>query len=172
MNELLRAMARIALLRQDPSVLPGSIVLVVLTGAIYAVLSAISASIVFEDGHWFGRMLLDLALTLSVSWFLLAVTKRGHRFRQTIASLFGTAILLAPLMIALEWLLQYAGTVYLIKLLAWAALFVVVIWSLLIVAHILKSALEIGYVTSTALALTWFFLGRVVMYRLFPAVTN
>ena len=172
MTVLLRALAGIALLRQDPSVLPASIVLVVLTGVAYVAASAASSWLVIHDGHWFGRAILDLVSTVALCWLLLAATRRGHRYRQTLAAVLGTAVLLSPLAIALQWLLDFEGTAYLIKVLAWAALLAVVIWSLLIVGHILRSALEVGYLTSIALALTWLVANQALIHRVYPAVAG
>ena len=172
MIALLRALAGIALLRQDPSALPASIVLVVLTAIGYAAASAASSWLVIDDGHWFGRAALDLASTVVLCWLLLAATRRGHRYRQTLAAVLGTAVLLSPLAMAFQWLLEFEGTAYLIKVLAWAALLAVVIWSILIVGHILRTALEVGYLTSLALALTWLVANQALIHRVYPAVTG
>ena len=172
MIALLRALAGIALLRKDPSVLPASIVLVVLTAITYAAASAVSSWLVIGDEHWLGRAVIDLVSTVALCWLLLAATRRGHRYLQTLSAVLGTAVLLSPLAIALQWLIGFEGTAYLIKVLAWAALLAVVIWSLLIVGHILRTALEVGYLTSLALALTWLVANEALIHRVYPAVTG
>jgi hypothetical protein len=58
---------------------------------------------------------------------------------------------------------------YPIKLLAWAGWIAVIVWYTLIIGHILRSALEIGFVTSIAIAITTVILGSAVLGKLFPA---
>ena len=68
---------------------------------------------------------------------------------------FGTYLVLAPVMIGLMLLRGLAKTHYPVWLLMTAGTTVVVIWYLLVVGHVLRSALDTGLVTGFAIAVTW-----------------
>lgn len=168
MTAFLRAFAGIAVLRLDPSALPASLVLLLLAAAAYWASSAFAASLLFTDGHWLGRANVDLASTLVPVWLLLSARGRGHRWRQTMSAILGTAVLLSPLGIALQWLLYGAGTPALIKVFTSVGVLAVVAWSMLIVAHVLRSAIDVGYLSSIALSLAYLFLNWLFLSWAYP----
>ncbi|MGH8136228.1 MAG: hypothetical protein ACRER4_07750, partial [Steroidobacteraceae bacterium] len=57
---------------------------------------------------------------------------------------------------------------YPIKLVAWAGSIGVIVWYTLIIGHILRSALEIGFVTSIAIAITTVIAANAILGRMFP----
>jgi hypothetical protein len=101
------------------------------------------------------RTAVDLALTLPFFWLLLAVTRRAHRFPQTINAVLGVYVLLAPIVILLLLLRLPARSNAALSLLVTASYTVFVIWYLLVVGHILRSALDTGLVTGFAIAIAW-----------------
>lgn len=167
MIQVLRSLIDIALLRRDPGELPASIVLLVLTGACYAATSALQSFMLHGGDRLFARTALDLGLALALFWVLLAVTRRGHRYRQTMIAVFGTSVIMTPFVVGLLLLQQPALSNYAIKWLAWAGSVAVIVWYTLVVGHILRSALEIGFVTSIAIALTWLIAGDALLRRVF-----
>ena len=168
MNQVLISLVEIARLRRDPSVLPASIVLLAIMAAAYAGSSALQSWLLYSNDRLLARTAADLALTLATFWLVLAVTRRLYRYRQTMNAVLGTSVLLTPLLVLLIALQQPAGMYYPIKLAAWAASIAVIVWYTLIVGHILKSALEIGFVTSIAIAITTVIAGNAVLGKLFP----
>ena len=114
----------------------------------------------YSDDRLLARTAADLGLTLATFWLVLAVTRRLHRYRQTMNAVLGTSVLLTPLLMLLIALQQPAEMYYPVKLVAWAASIGVIVWYTLIVGHILKSALEIGFVTSIAIAITTVLVGQ------------
>lgn len=171
MRYLLSSLVQIALLRKDPSVLPASLVLLVPLGAAFTVASALQSWILHGNDHLVGRTALDLGLTLAIFWLLLAATNHGHRFRQTISAVFGTSVLVTPFAIALLLLQATASSGYVLKFFAWTGSVIIIIWYILIVAHILRSAIQIGFVTSIAIPLTWLVAGDALLKWLFPPVS-
>ena len=154
MTRLLRTLFEIATLRGDPSGLPSSVASVAVFALAYALADALVGRIA-GFGSVLPRTALDLALTLPFFWLLLALTRRTHRFAQTINAALGVYVLLAP-MIALLLLLRLpvrSGPALGVFVNAGYTLFV--IWYLLIVGHILRSALDTGLVTGFAIAVTW-----------------
>jgi hypothetical protein len=155
MAGLLSALFQIALLRKDPSGLPSSLASVAVFVLAYALADAAVGRVAgFESV--LPRTALDLALTVPFFWLLLALTRRTHRFPQTLNAALGVYVLLAPVIALLLLLLKLpdrAGQGIAVLVNASYTLFV--IWYLLIVGHILRSALDTGLVTGFAIAVTW-----------------
>ncbi len=168
MIQVLISLVEIARLRRDPGALPASIVLLVIMAAAYAGSSAVQSWLLHEDDRLLARTAADLGLTLAIFWLVLAVTRRLYRYRQTMNALLGTSVLLTPLLMLLIAMQQPAEIYYPIKLLAWAGSIAVIVWYTLIVGHILRSALEIGFVTSIAIAITSVIASNSVLIKLFP----
>lgn len=170
MTRLLSSLAQIALLRKDPGILPASLLLSVALALGYAGANAVLASVDGEQ-RILARTAVDLGLALAFFWLLLSITRRSHRFPQTISAVLGAYVLLAPIITLLllmrgpakfhsaAWLLVNAGST------------VVTIWYLLIVGHIMKSALDTGLVTGFAIAVTWAIATVAVLQKLFPMAT-
>lgn len=169
MTQVLISLIEIARLRRDPSVLPASFTLVVILALAYAASSALQSWMLYESDRLVARTAADLVLTLGIFWLVLAVTRRLHRYRQTINAILGTSVLLTPFLILLIALQQPAEMLYPVKLVAWAASIGVIVWYTLIVGHILRSALEIGFVTSIAIAITTVLAANAALMKLFPA---
>jgi hypothetical protein len=168
MIQVLISLVEIARLRRDPGALPASIVLLVIMAAAYAGSSAVQSWLLHEDDRLLARTAADLGLTLAIFWLVLAVTRRLYRYRQTMNALLGTSVLLTPLLMLLIAMQQPAEIYYPIKLMAWAGSIAVIVWYTLIVGHILRSALEIGFVTSIAIAITSVIASNSVLIKLFP----
>ena len=159
----------IARLRRDPSILPASLTLVVILAVGFAASSALQSWMLYQGDRLFARTVADLGMTFAAIWLVLAVSHRLHRFRQTISAVLGTSVLLTPLLVLLIALQQPAAMFYAVKLVAWAGLLGATVWITLIVGHILKSALEVGFMTSIAIAITFLVATTVLTARLFPA---
>ena len=171
MTQVLISLVEIARLRRDPSILPASLTLVVILAVAYAASSAAQSWMLYESDRLVARTVADLGLTLGIFWLVLAVTRRLHRYRQTINAILGTSVLLTPILMLLIALQQPAGMFYPVKLMAWAASIGVIVWYTLIVGHILRSALEIGFVTSIAIAITTVLAANAALTKLFPVAT-
>ena len=167
-SELLKSLVQIACLRRDPSALPASNALTVTLVLAYAASSALQSWMLYGADRMLARTAADLLLTLAAFWLLLALTRRGHRFRQTISAVLGAAILLTPFVVLLLALKDPDQANYPLALLAWAGSVGVTVWFTLIVGHVLRSALEIGFVTSIAIAVTYLLASTAVLARLFP----
>ncbi len=169
MSELLNSLFQIALLRKDPGVLPASVLLAALLAIVYAAASALQSWILHGGDRIVSRTAVDLGLSLALFWVVLAVTRRSHRYPQTISAVLGTSVLIAPLVVVLLLLMQGpATTIYPVWLLARTAAVVVTVWFVVIIGHILRGALETGLITGVAIALTWLIASRALTEKLFP----
>lgn len=77
-------------------------------------------------------------------WLLLRVFRRSERYGQVAAAIFGcTALLAAPLALATQLLIFSSnGRIAWLAPLALCAFAAMVVWSVLVLAHILRHALE------------------------------
>jgi hypothetical protein len=170
MAGLVKSLADIALLRGDPRGLPSSRASVAVFVLAYVVADVVVAS-TGSIQPVLARTAVDLALTLPFFWLLLAVTRRTHRFPQTINAALGVYVLLAPVIILLLLLRNPARTSQALSLLVTASFTVFMVWYLLIVGHILRSALDTGLVTGFAIAVTWLVVTVAISRSLFGAAT-
>jgi hypothetical protein len=80
----------------------------------------------------------------------------------------GISVLIAPIVVVLLLLMKGpASTNYPVWLLTNTGSIAVTAWFLLVVGHIVKCALETGYVTGIAVALTWLIASKVITQKLF-----
>lgn len=169
MRYLLHSLVQIALLRKDPSVLPASIVLVVLTAVGYGAANVLNGWISYGRNGMYARGATDVALALAFFWLLLALSGRLERYRQTISAALGAYIVMSPLValvLMMRWTAQTNQAVMVFMLVGSA---VIVSWYALVVGQILRSAIDVGFVTSIALALSWQLAGF-ALHRLIPVV--
>lgn len=170
MTRLVRSLADIALLRGNPSGLPSSWASV----AVFVLAYAAADIVVARTGSVqpvLARTAVDLALTLPFFWLLLAITRRTHRYAQTINAALGVYVLLAPIIVLLLLLRNPARSNDALALLVTASFAIFMIWYLLIVGHILRSALDTGLVTGFAIAVTWLVATVAISRSLFGAAT-
>jgi hypothetical protein len=167
MTRLLSSIARIAMLRNDPGTLPASMTLAALLAIAYAAANTLLA-FANGDDRILPRAALDLGFTLAFFWLVLALTSRRQRFAQTMSALFGAYVLLAPLMALLlaGRAPSTPGDSFLVFTNV-ASTFVVA-WYLLIVAHILKSALDTLLVTGFVIAIAWVLASATLAATVFP----
>ncbi|HEU4515729.1 MAG TPA: hypothetical protein VFR77_00365 [Steroidobacteraceae bacterium] len=166
MTALVRSLADIALLRGDPSGLPSSRASVAAFVAAYASADVVIAT-VGGIQPVLPRTAVDLALTLPFYGLLLAATRRSHRFPQTINAALGVYVLLAPVIVVLLLLRDSARPDASLSLLVTAGFTAFMIWYLLIIGHILRSALDTSLVAGFAIAVAWLVAGVAVSESLF-----
>lgn len=143
---------RIVLLKSPPQDLPAS------TGVLYlsvmmAFLVGILRYAIVGGGYWsLFRSLLEVAVPGVILFFLLVFFKLPARFGQSFSALCGTSAIIyffaLPVLPAFHAAASngsYNPPVYLI--------IAIDLWSLVVVAHILKHTLEVGFATGVSLAI-------------------
>lgn len=155
------------MLRNDPGTLPASMTVATLLAIAYAAANTLLA-FANGDDRILPRAAVDLGFTLVFFWLVLTLTSRRHRFAQTMSALFGAYVLLAPLMALLlaGRAPSTPGDSFLVFTNV-ASTFVVA-WYLLIVAHILKSALDTLLVTGFVIAIAWVLASATLAATVFP----
>jgi hypothetical protein len=168
MQALLKALWDIALWRRDPGHLPDSRTLVGACALAYAGMSAVQSWMLTGDDRLLARTAADLVLLVSLVWLLLAVTGRTQRLNQTLSAALGTGALLSPLVILLLALRGAAEAHQVVALLVWAGSVAVILWYTFILGHIVRSALDTGWFTGVAIAITYIVASAALLTRIFP----
>ncbi len=164
MLALIRVFWDIVLLRRGPRDLPASLSLL----AGLALLDLGTSLYFLHDTNGTARSLvlglLDLALVFAVFSTLLAVRDRRHRFVQTLSALLGAGVVLAVVQLVLvrfaAGLLDKETATAVVGALAIGFL----LWGVLVVGHILRSALDVSLAMGLTLALT-FMLAETLIFR-------
>jgi hypothetical protein len=160
MSRLVKAFLDIALWRKTPATLPASTFLLALV-AVADVLVAILGAWLEPAPH--SRVLLGLLLTvlapLTFTWFVLALTKRSHRFLQTSSALLGIDVLLSLVLLPLDAAFRAVGTdrplpAAILALLSYAGLIAYLMANM----NVWRSALDTGLISAGLISL-----GYVVM---------
>jgi hypothetical protein len=167
MREIIRLYTQIAVLRRGPQDVPASLLLLVLTVAGYLAVNYLVSSALPPDDHWRAPLLVDTAFMLVWYVALLKLLGRPERILQTVTALFGFQSVLAPLLIATQWLMRRFGqddswqmAVTCLGLLLFA-------WLIAANSHVVKAALEWSGSASVALVILQLLAGWLVMFALF-----
>ena len=174
MNALVRLFADIVLHRKGPGDVPasGAVLAAVLLATNQRVGLALapgargSIEIVAQIG-------VDLAIVVSLFGGMLLFTGRGHRIRQTLAALFGTGALLAALSAPFIWIASAAaegavGQPGPAAVFSSMMLLVLLVASLLVTGHIVRSAMDWPYAAGVLVAIGYFAVSLEVFRYLFP----
>lgn len=150
-SSLLRLYIDIAVWRRGPQDLPAAPLLLPLSVLAYFIVYVAAewlASRMVRGGVSGGPGVVTLAVdVLYVAgwyWLLLRLFRRSERYGQTVAAIFGcSALLTLPLALATQLLIASSnGRIAWLAPLALFAFAAMVVWSVLISAHILRHALE------------------------------
>lgn len=169
MLAIVTAFRNIALLRIGPEDLPDSPVLLGLTMIVYVLIQVPVAWIVYQSVALVSQTVaLDVAMLSGGLWLVLWLTGYRARFRQTLTALLGTSALLTLLALPFHiWQTVQDGAPP-GPAFAYAAILAIVIWSLVIVGHILSRALSRPFAVGLMVALAYFFVHTTVLFEFVP----
>ncbi|RMD78669.1 MAG: hypothetical protein D6809_05350 [Gammaproteobacteria bacterium] len=166
---ILRTFWEICLLRLGPQDLPASPLLAALATAAYLLVGWLLGLVRLPAGQAFLASLLDTLLLAVLARIVLWVRDLGRRFLQTYTALAGSGAVLGLVILPVLLWEGRGGTgeaaaLLPLLLLAWT------VWGLVVMAHILRHALGIRFVTAVGLSLVYLYLAlRVVRAVLGPA---
>ncbi len=153
-----QAFFSICRLKTGPQDLPVSSVLMGFTLACYLLISILLSAISMELNKALLSGLLDLVLMLLLTTVLLILHKRSQRLPQTITAIAGTSIILSltamPIVIWINTARDNFNDITLPGLL----MFFLIIWNIVILAHILRHALSTIMSVGIIISLIYFWL--------------
>jgi hypothetical protein len=170
MNALLRHFRALVLLRLGPRDMPDSAALLGVLLVVNLLLHTLLGLVVFPE-VWRALVAELLDLGLGAALLFAALQVRGHpeRWRQTYIALLGMGVLFGMVALVYRFLALTLGLAPLAALLDVLMLF----WSLLVMGHILRQALEIPLLLAILItvAYTMFLLGLLAQLLL-PEATG
>ena len=165
---LARAMWQICTLRRGPQDLPASSMLMVLMLLLNAVASATLETIEIPATSAVMAAVIDAVVVVILIRVLLQATGRHNRFLQTVTAIAGTGLVLSFFALpVVAWLAasverrQDIG----IPMLLWLAVFG---WNLLVIAHVLRHAIDSNLVVGFVLAVAIVFIDIQLINHLVP----
>jgi len=168
MKAIVRTCWQICLLRQGPQVFPRSWTLFGVMLLIYLVVDVILFLAQGIRGLLLlPELLLDIGLLLAFFALVLAIWQKLERFNQTMSALFGTGaiiMLVAVPFSLLVTLLPASTGAELVGVLLYAIL----AWTVLVMGHILRHALDTWLTLGIIIAGTYIVLNLVMFAQFFP----
>jgi hypothetical protein len=167
LGALARLYFDIAIWRRSPADVPAVSVLLWMTVAAYAAVTALLSAALQLRASWPRELAVDVAYMLAWVWLLLRATGRRERFVQTASAVFGYQLILAPLMIGVSALVPEHPAPGDPQLLLQIATLLLVIWIVLVTAHITRAALDWPLAACVPLAILLFLAEQLLLQALF-----
>lgn len=150
MSQLFYCFYEIATWTKGPEDLPRSSFLLVLSLLFYVV-SYSFYLLILREPEWLSLIALDLVLVTGFVWVLITVRGYGSRLLQTLSAFFGATTIVHLTLLAPSFTLENNPSNF-AALISVIAIYVTVIWQVMIHAHIFHRALEINRYVGVALA--------------------
>lgn len=167
LGALARLYFDIAIWRRGPADVPGVPVLLWLTVAAYAAVTAMLSAGLQLRASWPRELAVDVAYMLAWVWLLLRATGHRERFVQTASAVFGYQLILAPLMVGVSALAPEHPAPGDPQLLLQIATLLLVIWIVLATAHITRAALGWPLAACIPLSIFLFLAEQLLLQALF-----
>jgi len=160
MYQLLYLLRDVIQLRRGPQDAPHSPGLLVALCAASLVLQLAIARLLKVDGETLGAGILALAFNLGLLYLLLSVRKLTNRFVQAAFTLLGVAIVFQLLSLPIVLLTgghppTAADHLTPAQALLGIVALPIVIWKLIVDAHVLRHSLDLPFVSGLAIAVCW-----------------
>ncbi len=169
MNAIVRTCWDICLLRKGPQVFPRSWHLFAVMLAVYIVVDAV---LFFAQGiHGYQviyETLADCILQVAFLVVLMWLAQKLERFNQTAIALFGTGAIIMMPAIPIS-LIATQNNLASMQMAATLMIFGILAWSILVMGHVLRHALDTHLVIGILIASTYIVINIVLFYFLFPA---
>lgn len=165
---MLWKLLEICLLRAGPQDLPAAPRFLALVLAGYFLVDVLISRLSFPLGAAFAVSLLDMLLLAAFAQIVLRIASKPERFNQTLAALAGSGQLLGLLALPLIHGLaaaQASGEPAAGLAFGWLA---VLIWSLLVIGHILRHALNVSLMTGVGVGVLYSLLSVMIVRVVFP----
>jgi hypothetical protein len=166
LSKLLRAYIEICRMRLGPQDLPCSPNVLLITVGLYCLCSYAVALVALPPDVAAIATILDLLLLTLFTAILLSLAGFGNRSVQTLTALAGTGVIMSAIAFPVAGWSALAGAQGPVLAIAEVLRAAILIWSLLVTAHIYRHALSTGYgfgVLATLACLTLILLATIVV---------
>lgn len=164
MRDLILTLRDICLLRRGPQDLPYSPQLLVGVCAFSLGVQMAIAYVLGIPGNTFAAGIVGMAFNLGVLYLLLSLRRVGNRFVQTATALLLCALLFSLLTLPAALIVGTAGqpptaqTLTPLQALLALISLPIVVWKLVVDAHVLRHALNLPFLGGLIVAILWFLL--------------
>lgn len=165
---LLKAFWDICLLRMGPEDLPASTFLLGLALAAHALSVVVISLAVYPFGTAVAAGVTGTALLAGLTLAALQIHGLTGRYVQTLTALAGTGTVLSLVAIVPNWwfyLARDAGQAWALPVML---LFLILVWSVIVTAHILRRALATPFFVGLVIAAVFYWVSAMVHESLFP----
>ena len=167
MFQLANFFVDVALLRRTPQDLPASMPVFVLVVLLNVIVATIGIANLIPGTPAMAAAMTDVVIMLVMLRLVLMIQNRMARFLQTATAIFGSGIVLGlialPLQLTIDPNAQGSEVSGIVSL----AYLILLVWSQLVIAHVLRHALDVSFALGIGLALVYSVLSGITIQTLF-----
>lgn len=168
MQDVLRLIWNICWLRKGPQDMPSATILMVILVAVDVLVGVFLGIAKVSLGQATLESLLSVLIMIVFIQLSLRVRRYAARFNQTLSAMAGCDALLGSVLVPLLVLLKAGILPPLVFANLWLLL---LIWIIVITAHILRHALAVSFVTGILLSVAYLFMQLVINHFVFVSET-
>lgn len=170
MQQYFHLFARILMMRAPPQALPASPALFWITFSLLFLLTLGKGALVYPALKNLVFNVVDLGLLLGFLYALLALFRRQGRFLQAATAVCGVYVLFYLLDFPAYWLVvsEALPPAHAVFNLAMIFIYLLMFYSVMVLGHILRHALDSTLVTGVLIALAYYVANIFLMVSLFP----
>lgn len=160
----------ICLLRQSPQVFPRSGILLGMMLLVYTLLDIYSGFLngLYDWLDLLGSTLVDVAMLTLFCYLVMYCWHKRVRFKQTLTAMLGTGSLITCASLPLLSVLHFQTMPPTLQELITLMLLILLLWNIVVMAHILRHALDHAVFAPILLAAPYQLLNFLVLLKLFP----
>ena len=167
MFKLVNFFLDIALLRKAPQDLPASSAIFVVVVLLNVIVATIGIAGLIPGASAMAAAMTDAVIILLLLRLVLMIQNRSARFLQTATAIFGSGIILGLIALPLQLGINGNADGGEVSAVISFAYLLLLVWSQLVLAHVLRHALSISFALGVGLALVYSLLSGVIIQSLF-----
>lgn len=167
MFQLANFFVDVALLRRAPQDLPASMPVFVVVILLNVIVATVGIADMIPGVSAMAAAMTDMTIMLVMLRLVLIIQNRAARFIQTATAVSGSGVVLGLIALPLQLTIDPDTQPNEISGIVSLAYLVLLIWSQLVIAHVLRHALEISFALGIGLALVYSVLSGVTIQMIF-----
>jgi hypothetical protein len=152
------AFCEICVLKRKPQDLPVSGLFLGLCAVTYTISSFLLAYAYQDLNNSLTVALIDIGLMMMITWLLLVISRKPGRWVQTSTALLGTGTIFSLLASPIYYSFSIPGTDASGNVLLTFMVWILIVWNVIVMAHILRHALSVSFVMGVFVALGYVFI--------------